>query len=147
LSLKRILLSYLFEVAFYSATLSTLSRIETHDDEGSQDNQNNQDNQHDQAEYIEDEEYHDEDQDKEYPTSQSDTAPMRAHSFIDWMEGATEEEIAARPNRFVYISRDQAHVPDHMTEFVSGGYTDSEMQTNSQETEPEENPIACSLVR
>lgn len=61
-----------------------------------------------------------------YPTSAEEKVPMRAHSFVDWMEGSTEEEIATRKNRFVFIAKEQQNVPDHLKEFISGGYTDSD---------------------
>lgn len=51
---------------------------------------------------------------------------MKAQTFLDWMEGATMEDIAQRPNRFVYFERDDTQVPEHLKVFIARGYTDDE---------------------
>jgi hypothetical protein len=38
-----------------------------------------------------------------YPiTDNNNTEKKKAYKFIDWMQGETDEEIATRPNRYVY---------------------------------------------
>lgn len=58
-----------------------------------------------------------------YPSSASDEAPCMANAFVDRMQGVTDEEIATRPRRFVFIHKNQKTVPEHVKKFVGGGYT------------------------
>ncbi|KAL1970440.1 hypothetical protein VTN77DRAFT_4084 [Rasamsonia byssochlamydoides] len=56
---------------------------------------------------------------EDYPCSNSDEAPMMANSFVDWMQGATEEEIATRARRFVFIHKNRRIVSEHLKKFLS----------------------------
>lgn len=59
-----------------------------------------------------------------YPVSNNKNTLAKTRSFLDWMKGLTEKQIASRPNRYIYIPCHQLNVPDHLKEFVGGGYTD-----------------------
>ncbi|OKL63401.1 hypothetical protein UA08_02094 [Talaromyces atroroseus] len=60
-----------------------------------------------------------------YPQTQSQGAPYKANSAMDWMDGDNDEVIASRPRRFVFIQSQTTDVPEHLQKFVMGGYTDT----------------------
>ena len=60
-----------------------------------------------------------------YPSSKSDKASSHANTFVDWMQGLTNEEIAKKPRRYVNIaSNNVSSVSGHLKVFRGGGYTD-----------------------
>ncbi|KAK2751804.1 hypothetical protein FQN55_009246 [Onygenales sp. PD_40] len=61
---------------------------------------------------------------EQYPNSGSEEAPMVANGFIDWMEGLTDEQIAANPRRYVNVHANVVNLADSLKPFVGGNYTD-----------------------
>lgn len=60
---------------------------------------------------------------------------MMANSFVDWMEGGTEEEIATRPRRFVCFHKNNTNVPEHLKYFIGRGYTDEHGEPEHEKKE------------
>jgi hypothetical protein len=60
-----------------------------------------------------------------YPVNNGDYSVYVANSFVDWLEGKTDEDVANAPRRFLNIC-DQ--VPENLRYFHGGGYTDENMR-------------------
>lgn len=49
---------------------------------------------------------------------------MQASSFVDWIQGSTEEAIATR--RYAFYHSYNRNVSEHLKHYVGGRYTDDE---------------------
>lgn len=61
-----------------------------------------------------------------YPTTVGIQSVHHANSLVDWIAGDSDEVMASRPRRYVWISRNVVNIPDDLKFFVDGGYTDDD---------------------
>ncbi|KUL81547.1 hypothetical protein ZTR_10065 [Talaromyces verruculosus] len=59
-----------------------------------------------------------------YPQTDSEDAPYKANTVMDWLDGDGDEVSAHRPRRYIFIQKQMTGVPEHLQKFVKGGYTD-----------------------
>ncbi|KAH8692893.1 hypothetical protein BGW36DRAFT_436650 [Talaromyces proteolyticus] len=63
-----------------------------------------------------------------YPQDRYAAAPYKANGFVDWINGDNPEAIASRPRRHLHIPNIAEGVPEHLKQFIGGGYTDDKAQ-------------------
>ncbi|GAM38134.1 hypothetical protein TCE0_033r08632 [Talaromyces pinophilus] len=63
-----------------------------------------------------------------YPVNNGEYSVYVANSFVDWLEGKTDEDIANTPRRFLVICGMSDRVPENLRYFRGGGYTDENMR-------------------
>jgi hypothetical protein len=61
-----------------------------------------------------------------YASVSGEKAAKKANSFVDWMLGATDEEIAQRPRRYLLIQSKPECTATVLKPFIGGAYTDND---------------------
>ncbi|KAL3442170.1 hypothetical protein BJX65DRAFT_287218 [Aspergillus insuetus] len=61
-----------------------------------------------------------------YASVSGEKAAKKANSFVDWMLGTTDEEIAQRPRRYLLIQSKPEYTETVLKPFIGGAYTDDD---------------------
>lgn len=71
-----------------------------------------------------------------YPSASGEKAAKKANSFVDWIMGATDDEIAQRPRRYLSIQSKPESTAVALKPFIAGAYTDDNGHILSKSKKP-----------